>query len=495
MKVQELTIAKASKLLADGKITSIELTKLYLARIKKFDPEINAFLLVNEEAALSQARESDKRRLNNEPKSRLDGIPISLKDLICQKNVKTTAGSKILSNFVPPYDATVVRKIKEAGLVILGKNNLDAFAHGSSTENSDFKVTKNPWDTSRVPGGSSGGSAAAVCSGLCLGSIGTDTGGSIRQPASLCSVVGLKPTYGRVSRYGVIAMASSLDVVGPITRTVEDAALLLEVIAGHDQLDATTLNDPIPIYSKEMDSSLKGVRIAVPKEYFTPGMDADVEEKITNAIDKFKQAGAKITEVLMPHTAYALETYYIIQPAEVSSNLSRYDGLRYGFSVFKKGSNQKLEDVYFNSRGQGFGNEAKRRIMLGTYVLSAGYYDAYYKKAMQLRTKVKMDFENIFRSADIILTPVSPTPAFKIGEKSDDPIKMYLSDIYTVPINPAGVPAISVPAGFVKRDGKDLPVGVQLIAPMRKEAGLLNIAHQFEKIRGFDLKMPKINET
>lgn len=493
MNLQELTIAQASKLLSEGKTTSTELTQACLDRIEEVEPKIDAFLSIDKDGALKKAKESDGRRASDKAFSKLDGVPISIKDLICQKGRETTAGSNILKGYVPPYDATVVKKVEDAGLVILGKNNLDAFAHGSSTENSDFKTTKNPWDISRVPGGSSGGSAASVSAGEALASLGTDTGGSIRQPASLCSVVGLKPTYGRVSRYGVIAMASSLDVVGPIAKTTEDIALLLEVIAGKDDLDATTLNEPVPEYSKGLNKSIKGMKFAIPKEYFASGMDGDVEKVIKDSIGKLEKAGAQIVDVSMPHTNYALQMYYIIQPAEVSSNLLRYDGIRYGYSTMSD-KNNKLEDVYFNSRGKGFGSEAKRRIMLGTYVLSAGYYDAYYKKALQLRTLVMQDFADVFKVADAIITPVSPTPAFQIGEKSDDPVKMYLSDIYTVPINPAGVPAISTPAGFVKRDGRDLPVGIQIITPQLSEPLLLNISHQFEKIRGFNLVGPKIDE-
>lgn len=493
MNLQELTITQASKLLTEGKISSVKLTQAYLDRIDQIEPRIDAFLSVDKDGALAKAKESDKRRASKRIFGKLDGVPISIKDLICQKGKETTAGSNILKGFISPYDATVVKKIEDAGLVILGKNNLDAFAHGSSTENSDYKITKNPWDTSRVPGGSSGGSAASVAAGETLASLGTDTGGSIRQPASLCSVVGLKPTYGRVSRYGVIAMASSLDVVGPIAKTTEDVALLLEVIAGKDDLDATTLNKPVPEYSSELNQSIKGIKIAIPKEYFASGMDGDVEKVVQDSILKLKKLGVEIVNVSMPHTNYALQMYYIIQPAEVSSNLSRYDGIKYGFSVMSDKTN-KLEDIYFNSRGKGFGDEAKRRIMLGTYVLSAGYYDAYYKKALKLRTLVMQDFAEVFKEADAIITPVSPTPAFKIGEKSNDPVKMYLSDIYTVPINPAGVPAISTPAGFVKRDGKNLPVGIQIITPHFCESRLLNISHQFEKVRGFNLNMPSVDE-
>ena len=492
MDISKATIEEVSSLLNEGRISSVELTKKCLDRIDKVEEKIDAFIAVDREGALEQAQASDIRRKQKKVLSKLDGVPVSIKDLFCQKDVETTAASNILKGFVPPYDATVVKKIKEAGMVILGKNNLDAFAHGSSTENSDFKTTKNPWDLSRVPGGSSGGSAAAVASGEVFASLGTDTGGSIRQPASLCSVVGLKPTYGRVSRYGVIAMASSLDVVGPIAKTARDIALILEIIAGKDDLDATTLDEKVPHYSEEIKKSIKGKKIAIPREYFASGMDRDVEEVVRGAIKKIESLGVKIVEVSMPYTKYALETYYIIQPAEVSSNLSRYNGIGYGYSSILKNSTQSLDNLYKTTREEGFGAEAKRRIMLGTYVLSAGYYDAYYKKALKLRTLVKKDFDEVFKKAHAIVTPVSPTPAFKIGEKSDDPVKMYLSDIYTVPINPAGVPAISTPAGFVNREGKDLPVGIQIIAPSLGESTLLNISHQFERVRGFDDNYPQL---
>jgi aspartyl-tRNA(Asn)/glutamyl-tRNA(Gln) amidotransferase subunit A len=492
MDISKATIEEVSSLLNEGRISSVELTKKCLDRIDKVEEKIDAFIAVDREGALEQAQASDIRRKQKKVLSKLDGVPVSIKDLFCQKDVETTAASNILKGFIPPYDATVVKKIKEAGMVILGKNNLDAFAHGSSTENSDFKTTKNPWDLSRVPGGSSGGSAAAVASGEVFASLGTDTGGSIRQPASLCSVVGLKPTYGRVSRYGVIAMASSLDVVGPIAKTARDIALILEIIAGKDDLDATTLDEKVPHYSEEIKKSIKGKKIAIPREYFASGMDRDVEEVVRGAIKKIESLGVKIVEVSMPYTKYALETYYIIQPAEVSSNLSRYNGIGYGYSSILKNSTQSLDNLYKTTREEGFGAEAKRRIMLGTYVLSAGYYDAYYKKALKLRTLVKKDFDEVFKKAHAIVTPVSPTPAFKIGEKSDDPVKMYLSDIYTVPINPAGVPAISTPAGFVNREGKNLPVGIQIIAPSLGESTLLNISHQFERVRGFDDNYPQL---
>lgn len=496
MKLNELTISQISSMLAKGETSALALCEDVFTQIEKVEPKIGAFITVLKNEALKAAKESDERRKLGQAKSRLDGVPIALKDLLCTKGVETTAASNILRGFNPCYDATVVKKLKNAGVVIVGKTNLDAFAHGSSTENSDFKITHNPWDLERVPGGSSGGSAAAVAADMCLGAIGTDTGGSIRHPANFCGVVGLKPTYGRVSRYGVIAMASSLDVVGPIAKTTEDIALILEAIAGRDELDATTLDAPVPQYSKSLERKIKNLRVGVPKEYFAEGLGEDVKKVILSAIDKLKGLGAQIIEMSLPSLDYALAVYYILSPAEISSNLLRYDGIKYGHSSIKSqetrnppasnlrraGKKQTLEEVYFNSRGEGFGAEAKRRIMLGTYVLSAGYYDAYYRKAMKLRTKVKEDFDKAFKEVDVIITPVSPTPAFKIGEKSDNPVQMYLGDIFTVPVNPAGVPAISVPVGFVERTGKKLPVGAQIIGPILGEEIILNVSHQLEKI-------------
>ena len=480
MNSYELTIEEAGKKLASGEITSVELTKSVLERIKSVDDKVKAYLIVNEEGALKAAAESDERRKSGNTIGSLDGVAICLKDLICVKDQETTASSNILKGFIPPYDSTVAHKLKEAGAVLIGKTNCDAFAHGSSTENSDFFTTKNPWDLERIPGGSSGGSAAAVAADECIAAIGTDTGGSIRQPASLCGVVGLKPTYGRVSRNGVIAMASSLDVVGPFTKSVKDCAIMLEAISGKDKYDATTLNDDVPSYANNI-KKVSDIRVGVPKEYFAEGTDSDVLDRINNAIKILKQQGATIVDISLPSTDYALSLYYILQPAEVSSNLSKYDGIRYGFSTLRDDKDQSIEEVYFTSRGKGFGDEAKRRVMLGTYVLSAGYYDAYYRKAMKLRTLVKQDFAKAFEKVDVILTPVSPTPAFKLGEKTDDPVQMYLSDIFTVPINPAGVPAMSLPVGFVERDGKKLPVGLQIIAPMLGEQIIFDTAFTIEQ--------------
>jgi len=480
MKLFELTIEQAHEKLARGEITSLELTKSIIDRINSVDNKIKAYLIVLEEEALREAEESDQRRKKGEIFGPLDGIPICLKDLICLKNCETTASSNILKGFIPPYDSTVTNKLKKAGVIIIGKTNCDAFAHGSSTENSDFFVTKNPWDLERIPGGSSGGSAAAVAADECIGGIGTDTGGSIRQPASLCGIVGLKPTYGRVSRYGVIAMASSLDVVGPFSKTVKDNAMLLEAIAGKDELDSTTLNEPVPEYSKDI-KKVTNIKVGVPKEYFAEGSDKDVLEVINNSVAILKSQGCEIVDISLPSTDYAISLYYIIQPAEVSSNLARYDGIKYGYSTLRANKNQTLDEVYFSSRSEGFGNEAKRRIMLGSYVLSAGYYDAYYRRAMKLRTLVKQDFDKAFEKVDVILGPVSPTPAFKVGEKTEDPIQMYLSDIFTAPINPAGIPAMSLPVGFVERDGKELPVGLQIIAPELQEQRIFDTAFTIEQ--------------
>jgi len=491
MNFNELSISQISNMLENGEVSSVDVCKAVFRRIDDVELKIKAFITVIKDDALKSAKESDDRRKAGKSFGRLDGVPIAIKDLLCTKGVETTAASNILKGFVPPYDATVVKKLTEAGVIIIGKTNLDAFAHGSSTENSDFKITHNPWDVKRVPGGSSGGSAAAVAADMCLGAIGTDTGGSIRHPASLCGVVGLKPTYGRVSRYGVISMASSLDVIGPIAKTTEDAAIILEVIAGKDILDSTTSDEPVPEYSKLLDNEIKGLKVGVPKEYFAEGIDNDVRDAIYSAIEKLREMGAEIIEMSLPSLDYALAVYYILQPAEVSSNLLRYDGIKYGHSILNSKFENKdisLEEVYKRSRGQGFGAEAKRRIMLGTYVLSAGYFDAYYRKAMKLRTKVKDDFEIAFENVDVIITPVSPTPAFKIGEKSDNPVQMYLGDIYTVPINPAGVPAISVPIGFVEREGIELPVGAQIIGPMLGEQIILNVSHQLEKALNLNKK-------
>jgi aspartyl-tRNA(Asn)/glutamyl-tRNA(Gln) amidotransferase subunit A len=391
------------------------------------------------------------------------------------QGVRTTCASRILERFIPPYDATVVVNLKKAGAVFLGKTNMDEFAMGSSTENSAYKATRNPWDLSRVPGGSSGGSAAAVAADLCAGSLGSDTGGSIRQPASFCGVVGLKPSYGRVSRYGLVAFASSLDQIGPITKDVEDSALLLQVIAGHDPKDSTSVDQPVPEYRAGLNESMKGLRLGIPKEYFVEGMDPEVTSAVKEAVKTCQELGAEILEVSLPHTEYGIAAYYIIAPAEASSNLARYDGVKYGYRVADA---RDLMTMYRQSRSQGFGPEVKRRIMLGTYVLSAGYYDAYYRKASQVRTLIRQDFLKAFERCDALLAPVSPIPAFRIGEKADDPLQMYLSDVFTLPASLAGIPGISVPCGF---SSEKLPIGLQVLGPHFREELILRIAYQFEQ--------------
>ena len=483
MKLNKLTIEEASKKLKSGEITSVDIVNSIFSRIDQVESKVDAYLTLTKEKALLQATESDKRRQEGKTLSQLDGIPIAVKDLFCTQGVRTTAASKILEDFVPDFESSPTEKLWKAGAVLIGKTNLDQFAMGSSTETSAYKNTKNPWDLSRVPGGSSGGSAAAVAADMCLAAIGTDTGGSIRQPASLCGVVGLKPTYGRVSRYGVIAMASSLDTIGPMTKTVADAAILMQILAGSDKDDATTPDVPVPDYSKDLTKDVKGLKIGIPEEFFGVGMDKEVETAVQKSIEELKKMGAEIVPISLPSVKYALAVYYVLMPAEVSSNLARFDGIRYGHSIIKSNlksqiSKLNLEEVYIKSRTEGFGDEAKRRIMLGSYVLSSGYYDAYYKKAQQVRTLVKEDFEAAFKKVDLMLTPVSPTTAFKFGEKTDDPMQMYLSDIHTVPINPAGVPAISIPVGV---DSKGLPIGAQIIGPQFSEELIFQAAAALEK--------------
>ena len=505
----KLTLKEASEKLAKGEISSVELTESVIKRIEEIEPRVQAFITTTFDLARKQAFESDQRRKKGKTLSVIDGIPLAIKDLFCTKDIKTTAASKILDDFVPFFESTPTKKLLAAGAVFVGKTNLDQFAMGSSTETSAYKKTKNPWDLERVPGGSSGGSAAAVSADMCIAAIGTDTGGSIRQPASLCSIVGLKPTYGRISRYGVIAMASSLDCIGPMTKTVEDSTILLNILAGKDYNDSTTLNNPVPDYQKSIGGNINGLRIGLPKEFFGAGMDTEVEKIVREGIDKLKELGAEIIEISLPSVKYALAAYYVIMFAEVASNLARYDGIRYGHSKLKASfchaeldlaskeilkqvrddGVSVLKEIYFKSRTEGFGDEAKRRIMLGNYVLSAGYYDAYYKKAQQVRTLVKKEFEEAFEDIDLMITPVSPTPAFKLGEKVSDPMQMYLSDIHTVPINPAGVPAISIPAGFTN---SGLPVGMQIIGPQLGEEKIFQAANAFEKNTDFHKKRPQL---
>jgi len=448
-KLLEMNIMQTRELLKKREITSVELTRFYLDRIKKYDGVLLTYIKLTEDVAMEMAKEADGRIAKGEDKWLL-GIPFGIKDIFCTRGIETTCASQILRGFIPPYDATVIKKLREDGFVHLGRLNMDEFAMGSSTENSSFQTTRNPWDLSRIPGGSSGGSASAVAAGLCMASLGTDTGGSIRQPAGLCGTVGLKPTYGRVSRYGLVAFASSLDQIGPITRSVTDCAVVLNVIAGYDPMDSTSIPQPVPDYMEYLGRDIKGMKIGIPKEYFIEGMEDDVKKAMEDSISLFVNHGASVVDITLPHTGYAVATYYIVCTAEASSNLARYDGVKYGL----RAEGKDIIDMYKKTRLMGFGKEVKRRIILGTYVLSSGYYDAYYRKAGKVRTLIRRDFEEAFKQCDIILTPVSPTTAFKIGEKVEDPLMMYLSDIFTIPINLAGLPAMSVPCGF---DGAGLP--------------------------------------
>lgn len=481
MSLNELTIKEAQVRLEAGEITSLDLTKSCLNRIKEVDGRVKACLTVCEKEALAEAKLADERRAKGETGQFL-GIPYLAKDNILTRGVRTTASSKILDNYIAPFDATVVKKLKEAGAVLLGKTNLDEFAHGASTENSAYGHTHNPWDLDRVPGGSSGGSAAAVAANMCIFALGTDTGGSIRQPASFCGVTGLKLTYGRASRFGLVAMTSSTDVPGPITKTAEDALLVLRVIEGVDENDATTLKG---INKNSKIDSLKGVKIGLPKEYFDEGMDKNVSQAVNGAIEKFKELGAEFKEVNLPHTKYAVPVYYIITPSEVSSNLARFDGIRYGFSSKEA---KDLMEVYTKSRGNGFGPETKRRIMLGTYALSSGYYDAYYLKAQKVRTIIKDEIDEALNAVDLLFTPTSPHIAFKIGEQSNDPLKMYLEDIYVTTPSLAGLPAVSIPAGFAD----SMPVGIQLIGKRFDEEMILNVAKMYQKETSYHREKPII---
>ena len=485
----DLTAHEAQELLWRGEVTSLELTQAVLDRIVEIDNEIKAYLTLTPEVALERAREADallatKRRDGEEP-SPLFGVPMAVKDVICTQGIETTCGSKILEGFIPPYSATVVESLTEAGAIILGKTNTDEFAMGSSTENSGFFTTHNPWDSSRVPGGSSGGSAAAVAAGEAIFALGTDTGGSVRQPASLCGVVGLKPTYGRVSRYGLIAFASSLDQIGPLTRDVTDCALVLGVIAGHDPRDSTSLDLPVPNYREALLPHIKGLRIGVPAEYLVEGVEPQVAGVVRAAIDLLADLGAEMVEVSLPHTNYALSSYYLIAPAEASANLARYDGVKYGLSCPE--ANDIWED-YRQTREAGFGPEVKRRIMLGAYALSAGYYDAYYLKAQKVRTLIKEDFDQAFLKCDVLVGPTSPTVAFKIGERVEDPLQMYLSDIFTLSQPLAGIPGISIPCGFAG----GLPVGLQIIGPALGEETVLRVAYAYEQATEWHKMRPQL---
>ncbi len=487
----KLTISEATKKLKAGEITPSELLESVIERIEKVEPKINSYITKTFDIAREQAKQSDERYKNHQSISDLDGIPVALKDVFCTKGVKSTAVSKILDDFIPPYSATVVEKLENAGAIMLGKVNTDEFTMGSSTENSAFGPTHNPWDVSRVPGGSSGGSAAAVAADECLFSLGTDTGGSIRQPASFCSVTGLKVTYGLVSRNGVISYASSFDTIGPIAKSAADVAIILNIIAGNDPQDSTSVKDKLPDYKTFLGKDIKGKKIGIPKEFYGAGLNPEVGSIIKSAIEKLKSLGVEVEEMSLPMTDYAIATYYIIAKSEASSNLARYDGVRYGHSEIK---NKKLEiknliDLYFKNRTVGFGDEAKRSIMMGTHTLSSGYHDAYYKKAAQVRTLIKKEYEDAFKKYDVLVTPVSPFTAFKIGEKLEDPLSMYLADVDTVPINPAGVPAMSIPAGFTSNG---LPVGMQIIGPHLGEGKIIEIADAFQRATDYHLKKPKL---
>jgi aspartyl-tRNA(Asn)/glutamyl-tRNA(Gln) amidotransferase subunit A len=485
MELNCLTVHELSDLLKEGKTTSVEITESVFKRIEDTDERVNAYITLTKEQAIEMAELADKD-IREGKAGTLAGIPVAVKDNICTNGIQTTCGSRILENFIPPYDATVVRKLKEAGAVITGKTNLDEFAMGSSTETSYYGITRNPWDLGRVPGGSSGGSAAAVASDECIAALGSDTGGSIRQPASHCGVVGMKPTYGRVSRYGLVAFASSLDQIGPITKDVEDCAIMMNAIAGYDENESTSVPEKVSDFREFVSRDIEGWTIGIPKEYFIEGIDSEVLSSINNAIRTMESCGAECREISLPHTEYCVAIYYIIAPSEASSNLARYDGVRYGFR--KKGE-EDLLDMYKATRSSGFGAEVKRRIMIGTYALSSGYYDAYYKKASQVRMLLRNDFDEAFKTCDIILTPTTPTPAFTIGEKMDDPLQMYLSDIFTISTNLAGIPGIVVPCGYTE---KGLPVGVQFMASHFEEGKLIQAASAFEKNPGFTRRRPEL---
>ena len=477
-----LSISRLAPLLASGQVSPVEVTEELLSRIAARDGELNAYITVDAEGARAQARAAEARLRRGEG-TPLTGIPLALKDVLVTQNLRTTCASRILENFLPPYDATVCARLRREGAIFLGKVNIDEFAMGSSTENSAFGPTHNPWQRDYIPGGSSGGSAAAVAADLCIGSLGSDTGGSIRQPASHCGVVGLKPTYGRVSRYGLVAYASSLDQIGPVTKEVRDAALLLQAIAGHDPQDSTSVPLPVPDYLAALGQDIRGLKIGVPREYFGPGLDPEVEAAVKEALETLADLGAELLEVSLPHTEYAVAAYYVVAVAEASSNLAHYDGVKYGYRA--EGGN--FLEMYANTRTQGFGPEVRRRIMLGTYALSAGYYEAYYQKASQVRTLIHRDFAGVFEKCAVLATPVAPTPAFRLGEKVADPLTMYLSDIFTISANLTGIPGISLPCGF---SALGLPIGLQLLGPPFGEATLLQVAHAFEQSKDFYRRKP-----
>ncbi|KAF1061350.1 MAG: Glutamyl-tRNA(Gln) amidotransferase subunit A [Pseudomonas citronellolis] len=480
--LHQLTLAEVARGLADKQFSAEELTRALLSRIAQLDPQINSFISVTGDSAIAQAQAADQRRANGENGALL-GAPIAHKDLFCTRGVRTSCGSKILDNFVSPYDASVVERLANAGAVSLGKLNMDEFAMGSANESSHYGPVKNPWNTARVPGGSSGGSAAAVAARLVPAATGTDTGGSIRQPAAFTNLTGIKPTYGRVSRWGMIAYASSLDQAGPLARTAEDCALMLGAMAGFDPKDSTCVDQPVDDYLAALTKPLTGLRIGLPREYFSAGLDSRIADAVLAVVEQLKQLGATVKDISLPNMQHAIPAYYVIAPAEASSNLSRFDGVRYGYRCEDP---KDLQDLYKRSRAEGFGAEVKRRIMVGTYALSAGYYDAYYLKAQKIRRLIKSDFVSAFSEVDVILGPTTPNPAWQLGTKNDDPVAQYLEDIYTITANLAGLPGLSMPAGFV--DG--LPVGVQLLAPYFQEGRLLNVAHQYQQVSDWHQQAP-----
>lgn len=484
MALHDLTIHEAQQRLREGDISAVQLTQAMLARIQQIDGHVQAYLRTTPDAALQAAEQADRRRAQGEDLPLL-GIPLAIKDVLCTQGIETTCGSRILQGFVPPYDATVITRLREAGAVILGKTNTDEFAMGSSTENSAYFTTHNPWDLSRVPGGSSGGSAAAVAADLCLGALGSDTGGSIRQPAAFCGIAGLKPTYGRVSRYGLVAFASSLDQVGPLAKDVTDCAILLQAIAGHDPQDATSADLPVPDYGAALLPDVRGMRLGVPREYFGEGIQPEVERAVRAALQVWESLGAETVEVSLPHTEYALPTYYLLAPAEASANLARYDGVRFGFLHPEA---QDIWDAYRRTRQDGFGAEVKRRIMLGAYALSAGYYDAYYLKAQKVRTLIKQDFDRALEVCDALIAPTTPTTAFRIGENTADPLQMYLQDVFTLSLNLAGLCGISIPCGFY--DG--LPIGLQVLGGAYEETTILRLAYAYEQATDWRQRSPAL---
>ena len=475
MNLYDLTIEDAHQGLLGGDFSAVDLTRAVLERIEAVEPRIGAYITLDPKGALDQAAAADRRIAAGEA-APLTGIPLGIKDVICTRGLRTTCGSRLLENFVPPYDAAVMERLRAAGAVILGKLNMDEFAMGSSTENSAYQITRNPWQRDHIPGGSSGGSAAAVAAGMCLGALGSDTGGSIRQPAAHCGVVGLKPTYGRVSRYGLVAFASSLDQIGPMGKSVRDCALMLNAISGHDERDSTSVPQPVPDYTQLANHGLQGLKVGLPREYYkAEGLDPDVRQAMAEAIETVRALGAETVEISLPHTEYAVAAYYIIAPCEASSNLARYDGVRFGV---RSREHEDLLDMFRRTRTAGFGTEVQRRIILGTYALSAGYYDAYYGKASQVRSLIIDDFRRAFEACDVLLSPVAPTPAFKIGEKTDDPLTMYMSDVFTLSANLAGIPGISIPCGL---SSGGLPIGLQIMGPHFSENRLLSAAYHFEQ--------------